>query len=105
MSSCEHNGRHNPALRAELVTVTTREPNTIAAARWRHADLTRLSSKSSLVGCSGSRTAHNPSFALGGERQACANIVTRQLREVSEDVVLAHSRCEVRENVSDGDAR
>ena len=50
----------------------------------------RFSSKSSLAGCSGRRDTHNPALALGGERQAGADVLAGELREVREDLVLAH---------------
>jgi hypothetical protein len=55
--------------------------------------------------CSARWYAHHPTFALGGKRQTGPNVVARQLREIGEKLLLAHSGGKVREHVSHGDAR
>jgi hypothetical protein len=44
----------------------------------------RFSSKSRRSDCSGSRTAHDPALALGGKRQAGADVLASELRKVRE---------------------
>jgi hypothetical protein len=55
--------------------------------------------------CSGGRGTHNAALALRGQGEAGADVVSRQLRAVAEDLFLAHSRSEVRQDVADGDSR
>jgi hypothetical protein len=42
-------------------------------------------------------------LAIGGERQACADVLCRQVREVGENLIGRHSRGKVFEHVSDRD--
>jgi len=44
-------------------------------------------------------------FAVGGEGEAGANVLPSKLREVGEDLVLAHAARKVREHVTDRDSR
>jgi hypothetical protein len=62
-----------------------------------------LVSKSSIC-CSAGGYTHHPTLALGGKRQTSADIVLRQLREIGQDLLLAHTGSKVREHVTDGNA-
>src|SRR5271155_3373102 len=59
----------------------------------------RFSSKSSIC-CSADGYAHHATLALGGKRQASANVVLRQLRKIGQNLLLAHTRSKVREHVA-----
>jgi len=76
--------------------------NTSARSRTRRA--ARFSSNRSRV-CSASWDAHNTALAFGGERQAGADVVDRQLRKIAKDLFFAHPGCEIRQDVTDRDAR
>ena len=50
----------------------------------------RFSSNSSRIGSLGGDT-HHPALTVGSERKARANIRTLQLREISQNFLLAHT--------------
>src|SRR5207245_9945531 len=89
---------------ANATSVTWAEPGyrSASAATRRAAS---FSSKSSLGSCSGSWAAHDPALALGGERQARADVLAGKLREVGQDLVLAHAGRKVGQDIADRDAR
>src|SRR5258707_9551925 len=64
----------------------------------------RFSSKSGLICRLGNRNGHEPALALSGECQAGADVFERQLREIGQDFRFVHARCEVREDIADGNA-
>jgi hypothetical protein len=55
--------------------------------------------------CSASGNAHRPTFARGSKCQTRADIVTRQLRKISQNLLLTHAGGKVGEHVTDGNAR
>jgi len=64
----------------------------------------RFSSKSS-NGCSSDRNTDHSTFALGGKCQTGEYVLVRQLRKIGQKLLLAHTRGEVREHITHGDAR
>jgi hypothetical protein len=49
------------------------------------------------------RTAGKPPLAAGGEGQRGAKFVAAQIRELAQDIILAHPGSQSVEDVSDGD--
>jgi len=86
---------------ANPTPVTCTEPG-YRSARTPTKLLARFSSRRSLG--SGSGDAEDPALAFRGERKTGTDVVARQLREIGEDVGLAHARRQVRQDVPDGDA-
>src|SRR5471032_2029486 len=64
----------------------------------------RFSSKRSRGG-STSGDAHHTAFALRRIGQTSADIIARQLRKIGQDLLLAHTRRQIVEDIADRDAR
>src|SRR5688572_1904797 len=100
--ACAQIARSGAGARATSVTCTDSGYRSASAATRRAA---RFSSKSSLGRRSGSRATHDPALPLGGEREASADVLARELGEVADDRVLAHAGRKVRQDVTDRYAR
>src|SRR5438132_8220785 len=99
--ACCQIARSEPPASPRLLTWVQSGYRSASSAASRAA---RFSSKSSIC-CSGGWYAHHPALALGGKGQTGADVNTRQLREIGQNLLLAHAGSKVREHIADGNAR
>ena len=57
------------------------------------------------AGASRRRERHEAALTLSRERQACPDVLRREIREVAEDLLLGHPRRQVVEDIVDGDPK